>query len=70
MKHPFHKLEAKHKVLYAIFIGSAVVLFWRGIWGLADEVLFPENYLLSSLVSILLGLFILGVSHSIIQELK
>ena len=63
-------MEMRHKALYAIFIGSAVILFWRGVWGLADEVLFPGNYLVSSLVSILLGLLILGSSHSLIEELR
>ncbi len=48
---------------------TAVVLFWRGIWGLLDHYLFPENPLLSYLISVLLGLFILWVDDYEFQEL-
>ena len=29
------------KRLEAFFVGAAIILFWRGIWNLADEYLFP-----------------------------
>jgi len=57
------------KRLFALIIGTAVILFWRGIWGLADKLLFPNNYLLSSTVSVIAGLLILLATHHAIKEL-
>lgn len=64
------KLERKHPILYAIFVGSAVVLFWRGLWGLLDLYLFPNNYLVSSVISLVLGILILGLTHHLTKELN
>ena len=62
---PFAKLRKRNKILFTILVGTAVILFWRGVWGLADELIFPENYLYSSFVSTFIALIILvllGVS--------
>ena len=59
----------KTGVSYIIFIGTAVVLFWRGAWGLMDLLIFPNNELLSYVVSIILGLFILYLNHEVKDEL-
>jgi Fuseless len=53
------KGEKKIGLLFAILIGFAVVSFWRGVWGLMDEFLFPNNYTLSLVISVALGLAIL-----------
>jgi hypothetical protein len=46
-----------------IIMSIAIVGFWRGIWGLMDSFLFPQNHLISSLSSALIGLAILlGIS--------
>ena len=43
-----------------IFIASiAIVAFWRGAWNLFDRFLFPENFVMSQIISIVLGVFIL-----------
>ncbi|HLB60534.1 MAG TPA: hypothetical protein VJL83_02925 [Patescibacteria group bacterium] len=52
-----------------IFVGTAVVLFWRGAWGLLDLYLFPENPAVSFISSILLGLLILILTHHLVDEL-
>ena len=39
----------------------AVVMMWRGIWGLLDEYLLPKNPKLSNLISFLIGLVIVGI---------
>ena len=56
----FDKLEDKIRsklshmpLLYALLGGVGVVLFWRGVWHIADELY------LGSVLSILLGTFIL-----------
>ncbi|MCK4968763.1 MAG: hypothetical protein KAS12_06940, partial [Candidatus Aenigmarchaeota archaeon] len=47
----------------------AVISFWRGVWGLMDEYLFPENYKLSLWVSLFLGMFILIITNYATKEL-
>ena len=37
----------------------AIVSFWRGMWGLMDLYLLPENYVLSLVVSVVIGLVVL-----------
>lgn len=57
------------KVLYAVIIAFAIVSFWRGIWGLMDLYLFPNNYTLSLWVSVAIGLAILYVTKHVIDKL-
>ncbi len=63
------KMKAKHQTLFAIIIAFAVIAFWRGIWGLMDEYLFPENYTLSLIISVFVGLGILIGTHYVANEL-
>lgn len=65
----FHKLRTMHQIVVALFVGFAVVAFWRGIWGLLDLYLFPDNYILSLWASLILGLVILAATHYTIKEL-
>ncbi len=46
-------------VLVITIASLAIVSFWRGVWGLMDLYLFPENFTLSLLVSMIIGLMIL-----------
>lgn len=57
------------KVFHTSLIGFAIVAFWRGTWGLMDIYLFPDNRLLSFLVSILLGVVILYSTKNLIERL-
>ncbi|HEA46640.1 MAG TPA: hypothetical protein ENH99_02560 [Candidatus Pacearchaeota archaeon] len=56
-------------VFSAVVIGFAVISFWRGIWGLMDLYLFPNNYELSLWVSVLMGVVILYFTKHLIDEL-
>ena len=49
---------------------AAVVFFWRGVWGILDHYLFPENPMISNLSSILMGLLILWLDDKEISELQ
>ena len=40
-------------------IASGIVLIWRGIWGLADIYLFPDDLTLSFAASIAIGIVLL-----------
>lgn len=57
------------KVLFAVLIGVAVITFWRGIWGILDIYLFPNDYSISSWASVLIGLFILGITRSLRKQI-
>ena len=65
----FKKMQEKHQVICAIFIAFAVVSVWRGFWGLMDVYILPDNYHLSSWISLVVGLGILVVTHYAVKEL-
>lgn len=65
----FRKMKVKHQLLTAILIGIAVVSFWRGAWGLMDVYIFPDNYLLSSWISMVAGVVVLIATHYATKEL-
>jgi len=69
MLHRFKKLKPLEQALFFLLIGLSVVAFWRGAWGIMDTYLFPNNYELSSWVSILIGLIILYVTNYWTKEL-
>lgn len=52
-----------------LLIGTAVVLFWRGVWGLLDLYLFPSDPAVSFIVSAVLGIGILVMTHKLSDEL-
>lgn len=65
-----YRSQAK-KISYAVIIAFAIIAFWRGVWGLLDEYLFPApgNEALSYSVSIIIGLSILYFTKHIFDEL-
>jgi len=63
------KFKLRHKTLFAILIAFAVISFWRGIWGLMDLYLFPNNLQLSLWTSLFLGIFILVITNYATKEL-
>ena len=63
------KLKTHHQIIFAIIIATAVILFWRGVWGILDLFLLPNNPLWSYSISIALGLGILALTGYITKEL-
>lgn len=59
----------KHSHLHILFVAMAVILFWRGAWGLMDMYLFPDNPLVSYIVSLVVGFGILIVTERFTDEL-
>ena len=53
----------------ALFVGTGVVLFWRGVWGIADLLIFPSNDIMSYIASVVIGLLILYFTHYLTKEL-
>ncbi|MBT4165964.1 hypothetical protein HOE04_02920 [archaeon] len=65
------KEESRAKaIIYTIIIGFAVIAFWRGVWGLLDIYIFPNNLELSLWTTTFLGIIILISTHHLIKELK
>lgn len=69
MFNKLNKMKLSHQTLFAIIIAFAVISFWRGIWGLMDVYLVPNNYVISSWISMFLGLGILVITHYVTKEL-
>lgn len=51
------KKLSRHKLTFALLVGFAIVLVWRGAWGVVDEV----PVLNIALVSLALGILILWI---------
>ncbi len=63
----FDKLEdkirqglSKHPLIYALVAGAAIVLFWRGVWHLADELKLTtiESLVISVVLMLATGTFV------------
>ena len=65
----FKKLTKWKKRTYALLVATAVILVWRGLWGLADLYIFPNNELHSYIASILIGVAILIATRQMVKEL-
>lgn len=64
--------KAKKKVLRNIdmfLISVAVILIWRGVWNLVDQYFVPDLWVLSNILSICLGIFILLIHNFDLREL-
>jgi hypothetical protein len=55
-------LKFYQKLLLAVIIGFSVVSFWRGVWGLLDTFLLPEEPVLSLWISVIMGITILSIT--------
>ena len=66
---PGKKERSLKKVFYTILLGFAIVSFWRGVWGLTDLYVFPNNYELSLWISAFLGIAILYMTKNLIEKL-
>ena len=57
------------KRIKAIYIAAGLIAFWRGVWGLLDMYLFPDNLTASYSISVIVGILILVSTHHAIGEL-
>jgi hypothetical protein len=62
-------MRTEHQTIFALIIAFAVISFWRGIWGLMDVYLFPNNLPMSFIASLVIGLVILILTHYTVKEL-
>jgi len=63
MLNKINELEKRHQLLASLIVGVGLISIWRGIWGLMDLYLLPDNPLVSYLLSFILGVGILYLTH-------
>ena len=59
----FNTLKKHHQLLASLVIAIALISIWRGIWRLFDYYVFPDHFVLSSLITLVLGICILIITH-------
>lgn len=62
------KLKKHHQLFYSLIILSGVVCLWRGLWGLLDIYLIPNNEPFSFTLSLVLGIVIISITHYTIDK--
>lgn len=62
-------LKKHHQLFFSFVILIGVVCLWRGIWGLLDIYLSPNNPPLSFTLSIIVGTTIISLTHYTINKL-
>lgn len=65
----FQKMGYFRQIIFALLVGFAIVAFWRGVWGLLDVYLLPNNVALSMWASVAIGAIILIVTHDVVKGL-
>ena len=64
------KYLSTRKNLRIIIDLFGIIIVWRGVWGLLDLFVFPQNHLLSYGVSIVLGFILLLIDGNGLDDLK
>jgi len=64
-----HVIITTEHILYALLIATSMVMLWRGVWGLLDIYLFPQNRTISYILSVIIGILILSVTGKIVKKL-
>lgn len=66
----FKHHKKKNPFVYHLVSGLGLIIFWRGVWGILDVYLFPENPALSHVISMALGLTVMYLNDYSISELS
>jgi hypothetical protein len=69
----FFKRESIHikrlkKVTEAMAVWTGIILFWRGIWVLADTYLYRSNAWISAIISLFMGILLLLLTRSFVKQ--
>lgn len=48
-------LDRWKQMIEAFIVAAGIILFWRGVWHLADVFVFPDDYTLSAWASLIVG---------------
>ena len=55
---------------HTLIVVFGVVLVWRGLWNLIDIYIFPGNPVFSSVVTVVLGVFLLYLPDGSLDDLR
>ncbi|MCK5282955.1 MAG: hypothetical protein KAK00_06100 [Nanoarchaeota archaeon] len=64
----WHRFKKHHRLTLSLIILSGIIFFWRGLWGLLETYLYPENPQISFFISLSLGIIILAITHYSIEK--
>ncbi len=64
------ELKTLHPTANVIVIIFAIIMLWRGIWGLLDLYLFPGSPAFSHILTVIIGATILYLDDFSIHNLK
>lgn len=64
----FHYMRPLSDIKILIF-AIAIIMIWRGVWNLVDTYFFPEHFLASNILSVLVWVLILFLSDSRLELL-
>jgi hypothetical protein len=67
---PLRSLKTVHPTVNALVVLLAIIMIWRGVWGLLDAYVFPGNPVLSDLVCLVFGALILYLDDFTLSDLK
>jgi len=62
-------LKPSRNFFTMVMVVVAVIMVWRGIWNILDMYFFPNDPILSNLLSILIGLIIMYLPDADIKDL-
>lgn len=65
----YRRFKHKHKLIHILLVAIAVVMFWRGVWGLLDEYLLPDLPVVSYTLGIIVAFAILYFDDFHLKEL-
>ncbi|MDD3263151.1 MAG: hypothetical protein PHR61_04925 [Candidatus Absconditabacteria bacterium] len=64
------KLRKNRTNINILVTTMAIVMIWRGVWGLLDMFVFPNNPFFSYLISVFLGILLLFIDNEELDELE
>jgi len=69
----FTDLRKRNKVLFTVIVSFAVILFWKGAWGILeiifDEWFFRGHVFWSNIAAVIIGLAVLSAAGLILDKL-
>lgn len=69
----FERLKKRNKILFTFITAFAIVLFWKGSWGLADiildSVIFGGHIFWSNLTALIIGTVLLGGGGVLLEKI-
>lgn len=64
-----YSFRLRSDFFHHLLVITGVILFWRGLWGLLDVYLFPEDPALSYIIGLIIGVIMLYFPDDDIKEL-